>query len=142
MGRKLVVVDDDEQCLQCARSLLEEAGYEVLIARSVSEARKALDGDLPDLLLLEVLLASGDGPAFACELASDNRLADIPVVYVTRGAETRGHMMQALRNDEWPPSSDILPKSSMKKHLVDAVNDILGSAESGARAGGHLQGGR
>jgi CheY-like chemotaxis protein len=125
MAQKILLVDDDEGFLLAAGRLLEAAGYEVTPAQSAAEARTKLEVELPDLILLDVLMPGEDGFAFADNLAKDEKLSEIPVVLVTAVAESPGQMMYALEKDKGLTASDILPKSGVHERLIDTVGAVL-----------------
>lgn len=126
MAQKVLLVDDDKGFLLAAGRLLEAAGYEVLPAPSAAEARRQLDAQRPDLILLDVIMPGKDGFTFADELAGDEKLANIPIVLVTAVAESSGQMMHAFETNKGLPASDILPKSEAHKRLVETVAAALG----------------
>ena len=126
MAQRILLVDDDEGFLLAAGRLLEAAGYEVTPAQSAAEARSRLESELPDLILLDVLMPGEDGFTFADTLSNDERLSDIPVVLVTAVAESTGQMMYALERDKGLPATDILPKSAAHERLVETVATVLG----------------
>lgn len=125
MTQRILLVDDDEGFLLAAGRLLEAEGYEVIPARSAAEARTRLEGDLPDLILLDVIMPGEDGFAFADQIAKDKRLVGISVVLVTAVAESPGQMMHAFEENKGLTASDILPKSEAHERLVDMVAAAL-----------------
>ena len=125
MAQKVLLVDDDEGFLLASQHLLEAAGYEVATAVGADEARKKLDAELPDLMLLDVIMPGKDGFAFADELAADEQLAELPVVLVTAVAENPGQMMHAFEEGKGLSARDILPKSAAHERLVQTVADAL-----------------
>ena len=125
MAERILLVDDDEGFLLAAGRLLEAAGYEVIRAPGAAEARAKLELELPDLILLDVIMPEQDGFSFADEVAKNERLADIPVVLVTAVAENAGQMMHAFETGQGLPAADILPKSAAHTDLVDTVAAIL-----------------
>lgn len=58
---KILVVDDDYNLLELIRTRLEAAKYEVVIAVTGDEAKKALNGDGIDLSIVDLKLAGQDG---------------------------------------------------------------------------------
>jgi len=125
MAQKVLFVDDDPAFLLAAGYLLEAAGYEVTSAPNAAEARTRLDAELPDVILLDVIMPGKDGFAFADEIAKDERLAGIPIVLVTAVAESSGQMMHAFEEDKALPAVDILPKSAAHTDLVNTVAAAL-----------------
>jgi CheY-like chemotaxis protein len=121
----VLLVDDDEGFLLAAGRLLEAAGYEVISAISAAEARKRLEAELPDLILLDVIMPGEDGFTFADEVAKEQKLAGIPVVLVTAVAESPGQMMHAFEENKGLTAQNILPKSAAHTELVKTVAAAL-----------------
>lgn len=77
-----LVVDDEELVLQGAKSMLEAAGFTVIVARDGAEAIALFD-DHPeiDLLFTDVRMPGIDGIVLA-DMANARR-PDVPVIYAT-----------------------------------------------------------
>lgn len=125
MHKRILVVDDDEGYLLAVRRLLESEGYGVSTARSPAEARDQLASEVPDLILLDVLMPAEDGFTFAQTLSNDERLSDVPVVLVTAVADSPGQIMYALETDRGVTAQDILPKSKVHERLLEMVAGAL-----------------
>jgi len=61
-------------------------------------------------------------------LASDEAVADVPVVLVTAVADSTGQTLQAFRSDMGLTVVDVLPKSQAHESLIDCVASALGHA--------------
>jgi CheY-like chemotaxis protein len=86
-ARVVLVVEDNEQNMELATYLLEEAGYEVRGAATAEEMREALASGLrPDLVLMDMQLAGVDGLELVAELRRDSANAELPVVALTAHA--------------------------------------------------------
>ena len=125
MAQKIFVVDDDEGYLLAADRLLKGAGYEVRTANSAAEARRQLESEIPDLILLDVIMPAEDGFTFAEELSRDKKVANIPVVLVTAVAESQGQTMRAFEQNKGLTAVDILPKSEAHERLLECVASVL-----------------
>ena len=80
----LMIVEDEADIRELLKYILEREGYKVLECGSVEEAQNALQRrTLPDLILLDLMLAGTDGYAFCREVRADERTAKIPVIMVT-----------------------------------------------------------
>jgi CheY-like chemotaxis protein len=83
----ILVVDDDQDIRDTLLDVLADAGYSVRVAADGSEALEVLGhGDLPSLILLDLMMPGMDGFAFRQAQASDPRLASVPVVIVSASA--------------------------------------------------------
>lgn len=61
----VLVVEDEEAIRRLVQETLADEGYEVLLAADAPEAFEVLQGRAVSLILLDLLLASTDGEAFA-----------------------------------------------------------------------------
>jgi len=61
MYKTILVVDDEESICQSLRGILSDEGYEVRTAGSSEDALKAIEEDVPDLVLLDIWLPGMDG---------------------------------------------------------------------------------
>ena len=60
-SNKVLVVDDEISLVQLCQLILEDAGYEVRGAVSGSEALRLINEEMPDLVLLDVMMPGMDG---------------------------------------------------------------------------------
>ncbi|NDJ25304.1 response regulator [Nostoc sp. B(2019)] len=85
----VLVVDDNPANLQVLSSFLDQSSFEVWAARSGEKALQRLDNDnLPDLILLDVMMPGIDGFETCKHLKSNPRVQDIPVIFMTALSET------------------------------------------------------
>jgi CheY-like chemotaxis protein len=61
MGKRVLVVDDEEDVRSFVRLILEDAGYEVETAMDGREGLKAIHLSRPDLVLLDLMMPVMDG---------------------------------------------------------------------------------
>jgi len=78
---RILVVDDDEGLLILMAETLRGEGYEVATAASARAAEESLDEQVPDLMILDLKLQDGNGPALVARLQR-HRTA-VPFVIVT-----------------------------------------------------------
>ena len=76
----IMIVEDDGDVAWLNTRMLKRRGYDVLTARSVSEARMVLRRSTPDLFVLDVVLPDGDGFSLCEEIRKDS---DAPVLFLT-----------------------------------------------------------
>jgi CheY-like chemotaxis protein len=79
----ILVVDDDEFNCKLLMKQLAVEGYAVRIATSGEEALAAVKEQLPDLILLDVMMPGIDGFEVARRLKADSLTRCIPIVMVT-----------------------------------------------------------
>lgn len=78
-----MLVDDDDLIRTVVAERLKRRGYEVITARSLTEARTALKGTYPDAALLDIRLPDGNGTELLEELTAEE---EVPCVMITAHA--------------------------------------------------------
>jgi CheY-like chemotaxis protein len=86
----ILVVDDDQFAAEILTALLRHLGYEVTFATSGPAALERLDGGLPDLVILDVMMPEINGLELLRLIRSNSKTAGVPVV-----------MYSALDDDDW-----------------------------------------
>lgn len=86
----VLVVEPDERTRSLLHGGLTSQGFEVLAAASGEEALRFLSPDrpLPAIVFAESDLRQGDGFALCQQIRSDQRTADLPIVLLSRTAES------------------------------------------------------
>ena len=83
MSKPTVLVVDDEPLNVAVLSELLCPDYRVLGARSGPVALELLETELPDLILLDVMMPGMDGHAVLAQLRARARTSGVPVIFVT-----------------------------------------------------------
>ena len=83
----VLVVDDEEDILQLVTYNLAREGYKVGCAATGEEALRVARAELPDLVLLDLMLPGTDGLEVCKLLKGDPRTARIPVIMLTAKGE-------------------------------------------------------
>ncbi|MDJ0807536.1 MAG: response regulator [Gammaproteobacteria bacterium] len=80
---KILIVDDRTANLDLLRDMLMPLGYSIFFATSGNQALNIASQVLPDLILLDVMMPELDGFATCRQLKADDKLHEIPVIFVT-----------------------------------------------------------
>jgi len=80
---RILVVDDVADNVEILRMRLESLGYEVIDAIDGEQALERVTADLPDLVLLDIMMPKIDGLEVTRWIKDDPELRTIPVVAVT-----------------------------------------------------------
>ncbi len=80
MTRKILVVDDTRNIQQMISDFLSSREYEVLTASDGEEALEIFREEIPDLILLDIMMPNMDGYQFISAL---RKVSDIPVIMIT-----------------------------------------------------------
>lgn len=84
---RVLVVDDEQDLLELVSYNLNKEGYRVVGVASGEEALTAARRDVPDLILLDLLLPTVDGLEVCRRLKADPRTQHIPVLMLTAKSE-------------------------------------------------------
>ena len=84
----ILIVDDTPENLSVLRQMLKEHGYSVRPALSGKIALKAAQADIPDLILLDIMMPGMDGFEVCNKLKSEDGTRDIPVLFISALDET------------------------------------------------------
>jgi CheY-like chemotaxis protein len=83
MGKRILVVDDDENILNLEKAILEGKGFDVTVAGGGAEALELLSKEEFHLVLLDVMMPEVDGFTVCRKIKQDPKLKDIPVIFLT-----------------------------------------------------------
>ncbi|NLF11390.1 MAG: hybrid sensor histidine kinase/response regulator [Anaerolineaceae bacterium] len=81
--RRILVVDDSLTTRTLEKNILEAAGYYVTLATDGQEALAAMAGEVPDLVISDILMPRVDGFQLTRRLKSDERTAHVPIILVS-----------------------------------------------------------
>ena len=80
---KVLVVEDEKNILKVVTYNLEREGYQVTAAREGQEALEKIRRELPDLVILDLMLPKVDGLEVCRQLKADPKTARIPIIMLT-----------------------------------------------------------
>jgi two-component system phosphate regulon response regulator PhoB len=83
---QVLVVEDESAIAELISLNLRHAGYEVTIAADAEQAQAAVDGVLPDLVLLDWMLPGQSGLALARRWRAEARTRELPIIMLTARA--------------------------------------------------------
>ena len=84
----ILVIEDNPANLSVLFSLLDEAGFEVLVSLDGESALRSAEEGRPDIILLDVMLAGIDGFETCRRLKASEKTRDIPVIFMTALTKT------------------------------------------------------
>jgi CheY-like chemotaxis protein len=88
-GRKILVVDDEDDIREITKLTLElTGGWDVLDVDRGAAALALAREELPDVVLLDVMMPDMDGPTTLSHLKADPATSHIPVVLLTAKVQT------------------------------------------------------
>ena len=80
MVKKILIIEDEIILAEMYRDKFIQAGFKVVSVYSAEEALKILQKEVPDLILLDILLPRENGVSFLARIKKNPKLSSIPVV--------------------------------------------------------------
>ena len=125
------VVDDDESMREALESLLKSVGFRVAIFASAKEFLNATEHEVPDCLILDVLMPEMNGLELQKKLIEEN--IRIPIVFISAHGEA-GEKEQVLAAG----AIDFLYKPFSEDSLLRAVGAAINLSDQRKSGGGKL----
>lgn len=116
----IVVIDDDAELQNLLRLHLMAVGYSVRIAGSAKEGMRAIQSNVPDLILTDIAMPDMDGYELLKTLQRDDATRAIPVILLTGTVDddSRLHGMQL-------GAAAYLEKPVTRRDLLKSVSTAL-----------------
>lgn len=129
---EILVVDDDPDIVDSLRIILESNHYEVRTAANGSEALRALEDRVPDLMILDVMMATDtEGFDLAYKLRENPEFKNIPILMLTgfldKVRREGPGQFEYILGEQWP-AHWLLEKPVDSKKLLGKIEGILGKS--------------
>ena len=85
----ILVVDDEKDVVELLKFLLEKDGYVVATAHNGREALESTGKNVPDLILLDVMMPEMDGYTVQTRLLDNPATREIPIIILTAKGQLR-----------------------------------------------------
>ena len=125
---RILITDDSADIRQLLSALMVEEGHKVLVANDGMKAIEAVDTELPDLMILDIMMPNLDGYGVLREMNERGVTDQVKILILTaKTAEAdwvRGYKLGADQYLTKPFGSD---------ELIASVNDLLASTKESLR---------
>ena len=122
--KTILVVEDEKDIVELIRYNLEREGFRVRAAYDGQAAVQSVQRELPDLILLDLMLPKLDGLDVCKNIKEDKRTSHIPVVMVTAKSEESDVVVGLSLG-----ADDYITKPFSPKVLVARVKAVLRRVE-------------
>ena len=120
-SKKILVVDENKFYLQIIQSELEKNGYVVFTSTDGEEAIKVAQKEIPDLILIDLILPKIDGFEVIKQLSSDNTFINTKIVVFSQLSQQEDiDKVKKLGADAY-----MIKRDFSVKELVDKVISLL-----------------
>lgn len=126
---KLLVVDDDPDILEAITTILATQPCDLRTARDGVECVDQVRTDVPDLIILDLLMPKKDGFAVVRELRENPKYAKIPILILTSVREDASRRRYELETGLAMDVQDYVEKPISPMDLLDRVKKLLESSK-------------
>ena len=127
--KKILLVDDEPDLVQLVSLRLQAAGYEVATAYDGQEALDQVKKEIPDLIILDLMLPKMDGYKVCRLLKFDERYKKIPVlIFTARAQEEDIRLAMECGADSY------LTKPFDAQVLLSKIQELLSARAAGKKA--------
>jgi len=125
MAEKVLIVDDDLETLRLVGLMLQKQGFTIVVANNGTQALSQAAQELPDVIVLDVMMPDLDGFAVTRQLRNNPATAGIPVLLFT----AKGMVEDKVTGYE-SGADDYLTKPIHPVELVARVRALLGRGKT------------
>ncbi|MFV8322213.1 MULTISPECIES: response regulator transcription factor [unclassified Flavobacterium] len=118
--KKILIVDDEPNIVMALEYTFKKNNFEVFIARDGQEALDILEVQLPDVIILDVMMPMVDGFATLEQIKKDERLRHCKVIFLSAKNKEK-HIEKGL---SLGANLYVVKPFSVKK-LVEQVQDLI-----------------
>jgi DNA-binding response OmpR family regulator len=126
---KILIIEDDIDLVAAIKILLENKGYNTIVAYDPEEGNETLRREMPDLIILDVMFGSKGEPKgfdFAQKIRNDRQFATIPILMLTAINSKKPYFNFSPDTDgEYLPVDSFLDKPVQSEELFLKVEDLL-----------------
>lgn len=123
--RSVIYFEDENEMVELVRIILSREGYQVKGVREGQAGLKLVKEELPDVILLDLMMPDMDGWEIFREIKSDEATMNIPVIVITAKAQT----VDKILGIEVAKVDDYISKPFRPQELVERVNKVLSERE-------------
>ena len=127
MSRTILVVDDNLDSTMILRSILETQGFTVRVANSGPEALTLLTREVPDVILLDVMMPEMSGFEVLERIKAKHATSKVPVIMVTAKMQDEDVMTGYQYGADY-----YITKPCTAKQLLYGISLVLDRAMAGS----------
>ena len=124
--KHILCIEDEPEMIDLIRLILGRRGFEVIGAAGGKEGLEKVRQDLPDLVLLDLMMPDMDGWEVYQQMKADEKTKDIPVIVVTAKAQS----IDKVLGLHIAKVDDYIAKPFSPQDLMNSVEKVLGAKNS------------
>jgi two-component system, OmpR family, response regulator VicR len=119
--KRIVYVEDEQEMIDLVRLILTRKGFEVIGANGGREGLAVIRAQLPDLVLLDLMMPDMDGWDVYQQMKVEEKTRDIPVIIVTAKAQS----IDKVLGLHIAKVDDYIAKPFSPNELVESVEKVF-----------------
>jgi DNA-binding response OmpR family regulator len=120
--KRVVCVEDEPEMIDLVRLILGRRGFDVIGANGGREGLDMVRQQLPDLVLLDLMMPDMDGWDVYQQMKAEENTREIPVIVVTAKAQS----IDKVLGLHIAKVDDYISKPFSPQELVESVEKVLG----------------
>jgi DNA-binding response OmpR family regulator len=124
--KRLAYIEDEPEMIDLVRLILGRRGYKVIGANGGREGLDLIRHELPDLILLDLMMPDMDGWDVYHQIKSDEQTRDIPVIVITAKAQNIDRVLGL----HIAKVEDYIAKPFSPQELLDRVDKVFSDQQN------------
>lgn len=120
--KRILIAEDEKDILFIIGTALKSVGYEVISAYDGEETLSKTINEMPDLILLDIMMPKLDGFSVNVKLKENDKTKNIPVIVCT----AKGGLKDLFNMKQKWNVNGYLEKPFVIKVLLSKVKEVLG----------------
>jgi two-component system alkaline phosphatase synthesis response regulator PhoP len=121
----VLIVDDDPDILENIITVLETQPYRLATARDGKKCMEMIEQEIPDLLILDLLMPRMDGWGVIREMRSEPRYSQVPIMVLTTVIEDASRRRYELETGIAMDIQEYIQKPVKPVELIRRVDKLL-----------------
>ena len=130
MKKKIFVLDDERDIQDIIKVNLIKEGYNVETFLSGEDALKIMTKDVPDLIVLDIMMEGMDGYEFCKTVRADKNWKSVPIIFLSVKSDELDKILGLELG-----ADDYLTKPFSVKELISRIKAVLRRTESSPQKG-------
>lgn len=122
----ILCIEDEAEMIDLMRLMLEREGYRVIGAEGGEAGLERIREEMPDLVLLDLMMPGVDGWQVYQHLQTDRAFEDIPVIVVT----AKAHDIDKTLGLHIARVADYIVKPFGSQQLLESIRRVLGEGRA------------
>ena len=122
--KRIICIEDEPEMVDLIRLILSRRGFEVSGSQGGQDGLEIVRKELPDLILLDLMMPDLDGWEVYQQLRADDKTKHIPVIVVTAKAQS----IDKVLGLHIAKVEDYIAKPFSPQELIESVEKVLDKA--------------